>query len=163
MNDRLKRLSAPPRSVQATWHLAEADAATVIAVADCLIPRHGDDAGASEQPQLIENVEGAIAARRDDVDVLMQVLERLRVIPRENLLTTLRSMSDDGESSFGVLSSVIAGGYLMMPSVRDHIGYPGHGRHRVDIEKTVDQLTSGILSSVQERGHTFRRPPEEDT
>lgn len=85
------------------------------------------------------------------------------LIVRENLLTTLRSMSDDGESSFGVLSSVIAGGYLMMPSVRDHIGYPGHGRHRVDIEKTVDQLTSGILSSVQERGHTFRRPPEEDT
>ena len=50
----------------------------------------------------------------------------------------------------------VAGAWLMLPTVRERIGYAGQKADPAPIELAVDEISSGILDDVLERGSIFR-------
>ena len=60
---------------------------------------------------------------------------------------------------FQALSAVVAGAWLLTPSVRARIGYDGQRRRPAALTEAVDQLEDGILDDVMERGYFYIPTP----
>jgi len=50
---------------------------------------------------------------------------------------------------------VIAGAWLLIPAVRERIGYPGQRRDPARLEEAADQISDGILDPVIARGPIY--------
>ena len=62
----------------------------------------------------------------------------------------------DDKFTFDPLSSIIAGAYFMTPQVKELIGYPGQHRDPAGLEDAANELETGILDPVLERGSDLR-------
>jgi hypothetical protein len=96
-----------------------------------------------------------LAARAEDFSIVVECLATLQGQPSETMWRQLERMSADQPDHFMVLSSVIAGAYLMVPEVRSQIGYPGQGNAAPGLTEAADQLEGGILDPVIARGPIF--------
>ena len=68
------------------------------------------------------------------------------------MLEALKTMWATDKSTFDPLSSILAGAYFMTPQVKELIGYPGQHRDPAGLEDAANELETGILDPVLERG-----------
>jgi hypothetical protein len=150
-----QRLSVPPRSTRPPRALTETELAALLRVADCLIPASGPNPKASDAEQYTAYLQLALAARADVFDAIVGGACKLAEIPEDELWNALKKMSTEDEFTFGPLSSVLAGAYFMTPQVMKLIGYPGQHRDPAPLELAAEEIGSGILDPVLERGFIY--------
>jgi hypothetical protein len=147
------RLSVPPYQKTAPRELTAQERAALIAVADALIAPSGDLAAPSGTPGYEPWLDRALAARRDAFDAITETAVRLTAA--ETLSDAVRELARCDPAEFSTLSSVLAGAYLMVPEVRQAIGYPGQERKRPRFDEAADEIMDGILDPVIERGSIY--------
>ncbi|GAB5898083.1 MULTISPECIES: hypothetical protein [Mycolicibacterium] len=150
-----QRLSVPPRNTQPPRALTDTELAALLRVADCLIPASGPNPKASDAEQYIAYLELALAARTDVFEAVVGGARKLSDVPDDELWDALKTMSAEDKFTFDPLSSVLAGAYFMTPQVMKLIGYPGQHRDPAPLELAADEIGSGILDPVLERGHIY--------
>ena len=152
------RLSLPPRTV-GREKLSDAQSRTLLRVADCLIPGGGGDPKASDAPGYDAWLDRAVDARAESVAGIIEAVTILQDVEDRELWPALESMSTEQPTLFHILSSVVAGAYVMVPEIMARIGYPGQKRNPASVDEAFEQIGDGILEPVVERGHFYRGTP----
>ena len=143
----------PPRPLEA----AELRALTL--VADALI----GEGPAGPRPSQVSgwgaSLDRALAARRDVFDPVLTLAVRLADAPAGGLRAALEELARTPESGFDELSTVVAGAYLLLPEVREAIGYPGQAHRPPQYDTAAEEIMDGILDPVLARGPVYRSVP----
>lgn len=153
------RLSVPAPSV-VPRAFTSTELHTLGVIADVLIPASASDPAPTSEPGYEQSLVVAANARADAFDAIVAVLDELVGADAETTEQHLRALAETDHAVFQPLSSVIAGAWLLLPAVRDRIGYPGQGRHQAPLEQIADELSTGILDPVIERGSIYTPAPE---
>lgn len=133
---------------------------TLGAIADVLIPTSTEDPAPTSEPGFEQSLAVAANARTDAFDAIIGVIDSLRGADPARIDTELRGLCAANAAVFQPLSSVIAGAWLLLPAVRNRIGYPGQGRNSAPLDQIADELSTGILDPVIERGPIFTPAPK---
>jgi hypothetical protein len=152
-----EKLSVPKARRQIPRQLTDDELSTLVRVADALCGPSGRVAPPSEQDDFARWLDVALATRSDSFDVLMGLVAEASQVA--DLVPWLRHLHDTRGEAFQVLSTVLAGAYLMVPVVREAVGYPGQHRDVPGLEEAADEIGDGILDPVIERGHFFVPTP----
>jgi hypothetical protein len=150
-----QRLSVPPRKTQPPRPLTEDEQLTLLRIADTLIPAAGPNPKASDADQFVPYLHLALAARADVFDAVVKAVTQLAAVPDDAMYAELKTMWAQDKFTFDPLSSIIAGAYFMTPQVKELIGYPGQHRDPAGLEDAANELETGILEPVLERGHIY--------
>lgn len=149
------RLSVPARHPHPPRSLTGSEVATLLRIADALIPESDENPAASQVTDFGHYLNLALAARADVFDAVMAAADQLADVPDTQLRDHLRRMWSDDKATFDPLSSILAGAYFMTPQVKALIGYPGPHRDPAGFEDAVNELETGILDPVLERGSIY--------
>lgn len=151
-NDRL----SIPAPFRAPRDLTDAEMTALRAIADVLIPagRHGEPA-ATDEPGFEATLRIAVDARADAFDALATLLADIDAGNPDALGKLLRDIAQDEPDVFQPTSAIVAGAWLLLPAVRERIGYPGQTRNIAPLDQIVDELSAGILDPVMERGSIY--------
>ncbi len=155
MTPNSQRLSVPQRHIRPPRELTESELATLLRVADCLIPADGPNPKASDAVDYTSYLQLALGARTDVFSAVISGLGKLAAVADSDLWDALKQMSVDDKFTFDPLSSILAGAYFMTPQVKELIGYPGQHRDPAPLEQAADELSTGILDPVLERGYFY--------
>ncbi len=150
-----QRLSVPPRRTTPPRGLTDAENTALLRIADTLIPESGPNPKASDASEFGAYLQLALAARADVFDAVLKAVQELAGVADEDLYGALKQMSADDKFTFDPLSSIVAGAYFMTPQVKDLIGYPGQRRDPAGLEDAANELGTGILEPVLERGFIY--------
>lgn len=150
-----QRLSVPPRTTRPPRALTDEETAALLRIADCLIPESGPNPRASAARDYLSYLQLALAARTDVFENLVASARALGDVGTDDLWSALRQMWVDDRTAFDQLSAVLAGAYFMTPQVKELIGYPGQHRDAAGFEDFANELETGILDPVLERGHIY--------
>jgi hypothetical protein len=150
-----KRLSVPPRKTTPPRALTDDEQASLLRIADTLIPAAGPNPKASDAEEFVPYLHLALAARADVFDAVLKAVSELADVADEWLHSALKTMWAEDKFTFDPLSSIIAGAYFMTPQVKELIGYPGQHRDPAGLEDAADELETGILDPVLERGPIY--------
>jgi hypothetical protein len=141
------RLSVPARFVTPR-PLTEAEVTVLTDVAGILIPGHAQRPEAAKEPGFTEKLAVAANARADAFDVLTRAIGDLDGLRGPGLARAVRELHEREPQAFQVLSSVIAGAWLLTPGARNRIGYLGQQSRPAGLTEAADELSSGILDPV---------------
>jgi hypothetical protein len=141
-----------PIANKAPRALAEAERASLGRVADTLIPARDKAPAASAEPGFWEALSLALDARSDAFDDIVDALQALAPTESVDLWSRLQSLDGERPSTFQALSTVITGAWLLTCGTRDRIGYHGQQPDKAGLEEAVDEISSGVLDPVLERG-----------
>jgi hypothetical protein len=155
MSSNLQQISVPARIRQTPRPLTDEEYAVLIRVADTLMPATSTALAPSQVPDYDGWLNRALAARAEHFSLLVEGLGELVGVADTSVWNSLKTMSAEDPERFHVLSSVVAGAYLMAPTVRERIGYPGQGGAAPRLEEAAEQLEDGILNQVIDRGPRF--------
>ena len=150
-----QRLSVPPRIARPPRPITDAESAALLRVADCLIPESGPNPKASDAADYLPYLHLALAARCDVFEAVVASALSLRDVPDDDLWAALRTMWAQDQAAFDQMSTVLAGAYFMSPQVKTLIGYPGQHRDPAGFEDAANELETGILDPVLERGPIY--------
>ena len=128
----------------------------MVRIADALIPDGPAGPRPSAPADYTDWLDRAIAARRDAFEDVVGLAARLAGHRDEELDTELRHLTETSNLGFDVLSSVLAGAYLMSPEVRRTLGYPGQAQRPAPFDEAAEQIMSGILDPVILRDPVYR-------
>lgn len=149
-----ERISVPARILAPPRPLTSEEREVLRDVADALIAPW-DGQSASQAPGFDAWLDRAVAARAEQFETLTAALSRFAGLGGDELRDGLRAWSESDVAGFHLLSSVVAGAYLMVPEVKQRLGYPGQGGALPRLEEAAEQLEDGILDAVIERGPIF--------
>jgi hypothetical protein len=150
-----RRLSVPVRDTRPPRQLGDAELATLLRVADTLIPAAGPNPKASEAENYLKYLDLALAARGDAFDAVTAALEALAEVPDVELRAALKHMWATDKGTFDPLSAIVAGAYFMTPQIMELIGYPGQHRDTAGLEDAANELDTGIMDPVLQRGYIY--------
>jgi hypothetical protein len=148
------RLSVPRKFV-APRQLTSAEVSTLRAIADVLIPASDDSPAATSEPDFDAWLGRAVDARADAFGAITAFLGQLDGATAEAVDQALRALDSEQPEQFQALSAVVAGAWLLTPTVRDRIGYPGQRRDPARFDEAIDELSDGILDAVIARGPIY--------
>ncbi len=158
MSPSIDRLSVPSRRDRPPRPFSVEEVNTYCEIADTLCPGNGEIDSPSGYQEFPAMLEVAANARSDAFDVIIGLLKGARI--RSDLGVWLRNLHDQDPTSFQALSSVAAGAYLLIPAVREAIGYPGQGRNVPFIDEAANEIGDGILDPVLARGPFYVPTPQ---
>ncbi|GLP76696.1 hypothetical protein TUM20983_38060 [Mycobacterium antarcticum] len=150
-----KRLSVPPRKTTPPRPLTYAEQATLLRIADALIPASGPNPSASSAKHFVQYLHLALAARADVFETVLTAVTALADVADESMYDALKTVWAQDKPIFDPLSSIIACAYFMTPEVKELIGYPGQHRDPAGLEDAANELETGILDPVLERGYIY--------
>ena len=158
MNAHPHRLSVPPRRTSPARTLSPGEFTTAGVLADALCCGGGTPpiARPSECAEFEDSLHTALAARCDVYEEIVAALHRAAPVSVTDSKQWLRQLSADDPSLFASLSAILAGAYLMTPEVKSYVRYPGQGQNRAPWQQIGDELATGILDPVIERGAIYR-------
>ncbi len=104
-----------------------------------------------------QQLDVAVATRSDQFDLFVETVSRAG--ETTDLNSWLRELSLTEADAFNVISTVVAGAYLMVPEIREHVGYPGQHRDRPSNDQAAEELMDGILNPVIDRGAIYVPTP----
>lgn len=107
------------------------------------------------EPDFTRCLSVALAAR---CDVMESVLALATSAPDTDVLGWLRALHDDSPADFQALSAVLGGAYLLMPAVREAIGYGGQRRDPAALDAAAIDLGDGILDRVMDMAPSYVDP-----
>lgn len=160
MSAKIERLSVPVLRTTIPRPLLDSELGTLVALADALCGPNDRVDPPSRQPDYPRWLEVAMVARNDSFDALVALAGAASTATDAD--AWLRTLHTEDAESFQVLSAVLGGAYLMVPAVRESIGYPGQRRDPAGLEEAVDELSDGILDPVLDRGFFFVPTPKAD-
>lgn len=137
----------------ATVGLSRAHLDRVRAVAAVLLPGSAESPAAVALPDFDELVQRAAAALDGDDRDLIAAIEAL---PEEPSWEGLSAFAELEASSFEQISLLLVGAYFMSPAVLASLSLPTGERRPARPEQVVDELSTGILDPVIERGCPIR-------
>jgi hypothetical protein len=149
------KLSVPDYVRTPPRELSDEERAALGAVADALIPPRGEFGPPSRVRGFDRWLERALAARSDALEEVVAAALPFAALAPEERLGALARYSREDPAGFHLLSSVLAGAYLMIPEVRKAIGYPGQRKHPPQFDEAANQIMDGILDPVIERGPAY--------
>jgi hypothetical protein len=150
--------SVPRHETRPPRPLHDDEREILLAAADALIPEGPGLPSAAAAPGYEAWLDRALAARSEAFEAIVAAAGRLQGLGPPALLDALRRMSTEEPERFQSLSAVLAGAYLMVPEVRAAIGYPGQVRKPAAFDEAAEELMSGILDPVIERGPIYLEP-----
>jgi hypothetical protein len=148
-----------PAPLKAPRSLTERELAAARAVADALIPATATAPAASSEPEFSAALKTALDARADAFGAITEWLADVADLDGVALFDRLRALHDSEPDVFQALSAVLAGAWLLTPTVRARIGYRGQGRNPASLTEAVDQLDDGLLDAVMDRGACYVPTP----
>lgn len=152
-NDRLSvstHTTTPPRPI------SPEEMAVFKAVADCLIPAVDGNRGGSDLEDFSGLITRASALSGHKFHNLMKVAASLSsVSSNEQLWETLKQMSISQPQDFYVLSTTVVAAYLYSAEMQETLNYPRPHRNPASMFDVAEELSSGILDPVCERGRTY--------
>jgi len=125
-------------------------------VACLLLPGDGASPSAKDVHGLEELIAQALVAIGPEVEVVQR---GLRVLPIHLTWESLREFSEKHPVEFEVIATVVSGAYFMSVDVLDSIGYPHGPRKAPRNDLVADELGSGLLDPVLDRGSILREAP----
>jgi hypothetical protein len=135
--------------------LSESELAAVRAVAEVLIP--GDEGSPA-----ISEVEGYDALVRQAARALGPELQDLRnaiaAVPQPISWDAMAGFERDRPQAFEIVSTTATAAYFMSPQVLRSLGYPTGQRSAPPFDLAAEEIGSGILEPVLERGPRARLP-----
>lgn len=152
-----ERLSVPEPRRRPPRALTDAERASLHRIADTLIPARGPMPRPSDADGYDRWLDRALAARGDAFDAIIAEASSLDDVPDDALWDALRARHE--REGFKLVSTVVAGAYLMAPQVRRLIGYPGQERKHPQFDEAAEQIMDGILDPVIARGRIFTPAP----
>jgi hypothetical protein len=158
MNDANQRLSVPRIRKTLPRPLTADELATLTDLADRLCGPSDRVAPPSQHDEFPAMLDLALATRDDSFEAITTASATAQNSADRS--AWLRSLYDGDPKVFQALSAVLAGAYLMVPQVREAVGYPGQHRNPAKLEEAVDEISDGILDPVLERGHFFVPTPK---
>jgi hypothetical protein len=150
-----RRLSVPVRGTRPPREISQDEVATLLRIADCLIPAAGPNPAASDAENYLKYLHLALAARADAFDAVMDAAATLAAVHDKELRAALKQMWATDKATFDPLSAILAGAYFMTPQIMALIGYPGQHRDPAGLEDAANELETGILKPVLERGYIY--------
>ena len=142
-------LSVPPRYATPRA-LTAGETGVLTRVARVLVPAHDGRPGAADDPAFEQMLATAADARADSFAKLQSTIADLAALHEDGLEKGIRDLLARDPGAFQVLSTVVAGAWLLTPAVRDRIGYHGQVRKLADVVEAADQIGSGLLDPVLE-------------
>ena len=127
--------------------------ARVKAAAVVLLPGSAASAPAANLPNFEDLLEHAAFAVGGGGRALATAIDAL---PDRLSWESLSAFAEADPASFGDISLLAIGAYFMAPSVLEGLGLPTGERRPASREQAVDELSSGILDPVFERGCPVR-------
>jgi hypothetical protein len=149
------RLSVPPKITRLDPPLTALERATLHRVADTLIPSTDADPAPTSLDEFDDWLDRAVAARAEQAGQLRSTLANLADVDAANLWDALKTLDRSSPEDFQVLSAIVAGAYLMHPTIKELIGYPGQHANPPGFSEAADQLADGILDPVIDRGSIY--------
>jgi hypothetical protein len=149
-----------PTAFTAPRALTDTERLTAYAAADALIPATATAPSAGTEPEFGTTLATALDARADAFEAITDWLAAVAGVEGPALFTKLRELHDTEPETFQALSAVLAGAWLLTPTVRARIGYQGQRRNPPSLTEAVDQLDDGLLDAVMDRGAFFVPTPE---
>jgi len=153
------KLSVPDYLRQPPRQPTEEERGALGAVADALIPPHGELPSPSRVRGFDRWLDRALAARSDAIEEVVAAALPIAALAPQERLAALRDYAESDPAGFHTLSSVVAGAYLMVPEVRKAIGYPGQRKHPPRFDEAAEQIMDGILDPVIARGPAYTPAP----
>jgi hypothetical protein len=154
----LERLSSPKIGKATARQLSAAEVESLRRVASALIPRDDGHLGGGDVEGIEDLMHEALAIMDPDCTSIPQLAQQFDDIPEADLFGALRRMSGDDPDGFYVLSLFVSGVYLYSPEIERALGYPHPHRNPFAIDQVVDELGTGILEPVVQRGEIYVRP-----
>ena len=125
-------------------------------LADVLIPAGETMPSGGEVALERGALDAVLAVRPDVVADLTGLLEAARGADPAVEVERLRT---EDEAGFGLLTTVVAGGYFLDEGVRQAIGYRGQEAIPAGPTDPPDYERDGLLAAVVERGPIYRPTP----
>jgi choline dehydrogenase-like flavoprotein len=144
-----EQVSVPPR-YRAPRRLSGEEIAVLARAAQILVPAHGGRPGAADEPAFEQMLHTAADARADAFQALEAVIAKIAPLDQADLDKEMRDLLTEDPKAFQVLSTVIAGAWLLTPTARHRIGYHGQERKLAGVLEAADQIGSGLLDPVLE-------------
>lgn len=129
----------------------------LLAVADVLIPEGGGRPNATAAPGYESKLEICLEARRDVIHRVAEILADLSGTVDLELM--LRRLDADHPRDLEILGNVVAAAYFMVPEVAATTRYVAPHRNPAPYDEAVNELASGILDPVIDRGPIYRPAP----
>lgn len=123
--------------------------ARICATAEILLSGSVESPAPTSLPEFPDLVQRAANTLSRELPVLTEAVARL---PAELSWDTLSTYATEDAEGFELLALVVVGAYYMSPTVLATLGLPTGERRRAPLELAVDQLSTGILDAVLERG-----------
>ncbi|WP_431230878.1 hypothetical protein [Paenarthrobacter nicotinovorans] len=106
-----------------------------------------------EIPEFDELLQQAAIAMGNKASVLSAAIAELPASPTSE---DLSAYAEKDPESFEALALLAVGAYFMSPAVLDALGRPAGARRPASREQVVDELSTGLLDPVFERGCPVR-------
>lgn len=159
VNHELTRLSAPTVRKSARRPLTDTESADLRRVAAVLIPPVGDRLGGDQVAAFDDDVAEALAVLDPVFDDVVAALAAIHDVSTTELFGALREMDADAPQLFHPLSLLVTAVYLYSAEIEAELGYPHPHRNPVGMTEAADEIDSGILDPVVERGSIVREVP----
>ena len=145
-----------PADTKTPRDLTPEERATLSRVADTLIPAvDGHPAGSREQG-FWEAVPTALNARAETFDEIVDALGALSQTADNAMWTALRKLNNERFPTFQALSTIVTWAWLQAPDVRTRLAYSGQQAEKAGLEEAADEIFSGILDPVINRGSNWK-------
>jgi hypothetical protein len=153
--DAITRLSVPTVRKKARRALSADELNDLRRVANALIPAAGDASAGGDIADFPTQAADALAILDASFDQIEGVLADVHDCPTENLFGWLRELDQGAPEMFYPLSLMITAMYLYSAEVEQLHGYPHPHRNPPSPMQAADEIDSGILNSVMERGSIY--------
>ena len=155
----VRRLSAPTVRKTARRTLADAELVDLRRVASALIPATEDTPAGGDIADFAGQAGEALAILDASFSSIERSLALLHDCPTEYLFEQLRELDRDAPELFYPLSLLVTAMYLYSAEIEQWHGYPHPHRNPPSPLHAADEVDSGILDAVIERGSIYVPAP----
>ncbi len=149
------RLSVSSMKRRPRRAFTEGEAAVLRLAADTLIPAKGAYLSGSSVTGFIDLATRAATILDARFEMLEALLAELADIPAASMWDYLEELNRVRFDEFYTLSLIISAAYLNSPEIRSALNYPVPHQNPAGLFEIADELSSGILDPVIERGPVF--------
>lgn len=132
-----------------SWTLGNEQLARICTTAEILLPGSPDSPAPGLLPEFEDLVQRAANALSRESSELEEAIARL---PVDLSWNTLAAYANEEPERFELIALLVVGAYFMSPTVLAALGLPTGDRRPAPLEQAVDELSSGILDAVLDRG-----------
>lgn len=154
------RLSISVHSSKPRRPFSEEERRILRTVADCLIPAVDGYPSGSSVNGFDDLATKAAALLGAKFEQFTTTIASLASTGEDRMWATLQRMNSECPNDFYVLSMVVSAAYIYSEQMQAELNYPRPHQNPFGLFDVADELESGILDPVIERGKVFVEPPK---